>query len=152
MNDDNLPYYNFDYCDWTVIRIIRKYYPFLKKEEMNLLARVAWTMKDFNWSVAPALEVESRMTENPILEESDIDAAPPANLLLPREYKDILSHLIGTKILQQEIIPTKYGSPPTERLENEEYLVFTNNDMINEILRNSEALDLAVQYFVRYLA
>lgn len=92
------------------------------------------------------------MTLNPTLGESNdykpAYTAPPANLLLPEEYKDILSHLIGTKIIEQKIILTEYGLPPRQRLENEEYLVFTNENMTDEILENSEALDLAVHHFV----
>ena len=134
MNDDNLPH-NFDDLDLTITRIIRKYYPFFKDEkETKLVVCIACTMKDFDWSVAPASEVEARMTENPILEVPDSAAEP--NLLLPKEYKQILSQLISTKIVQQEIIPTKYGSPTGERTANEKYLVFANDDMTKEILRN----------------
>jgi hypothetical protein len=130
-----------------------KCYPALKDEkELSLLACIAWTMKDFDWHIAPAEEVQARKTKNLSLEESDsyklVDAAPPKNLLPLDEYNDILSRLISTKILEQKIIPTKNGSPSGERLENEEYLVFTNDDMTNEILRNSEVLDLAIQDFL----
>ena len=153
MNEDNLPQYNFDYFDWILIRIIRKYYPDLKnKKELSLLSYIGWTMKDFNSLAALAIEVQLRMTENPTLGESNIykptTIAPPANLLLPEEYKDILSNLIGTKIVEQKIILTKYGSPPEQRLEKEEYLAFTNEDMTNEILGNSEVLDLASHHFI----
>jgi hypothetical protein len=64
--DDDLPHYNFDYYDWILLRIIRKYYPDLKNEkELSLLICIGWTMKDFDWTVALALEVQARMTKNP---------------------------------------------------------------------------------------
>jgi hypothetical protein len=151
--DDDLPHYNFDYYDWILLRIIRKYYPDLKNEkELSLLICIGWTMKDFDWTVALALEVQARMTKNPTLGESN-DYEPGyttsrTNLLLPQEYIDILSHLISAKIVQQQVILTKYGSHPRQRLEYDEYLMFTNKDMTNEILANSEALDFAARYFV----
>lgn len=110
MNEDNSPYYNFNYYDWVLIRIIGEYYPDLKdkKKELSLLARVAWTLKDFNWHVALAEEVQARMIVNRSLQEPDgyklVHAAPPENLLSLDEYKDILFHLISTKVLQLKII------------------------------------------------
>jgi hypothetical protein len=153
MNEDNLPYDNFNYFDRILIRIIRKYYPDLKnKKELNLLACIGETMKDSDWMVAYAPEVETRMTLNPTWEESNDyklgHEGLPENLLLPDEYKDILSHLIRIKIVRQKMLFTTYGSPPGELLKYEEYLEFTNENMTNEILGNSEALDQARQYFV----
>jgi len=154
MNEDDLSCYNFDYDDWILIKIIRKYYPDLKnKKELSLLACIGWTMKDLGSLAALAMEVETRMTEkNPIWEDPHgykiVGAAPTAYLLPPEEYIDILSHLISRKIVEQKIIPTKYGLPPRQRLENGEYLVFTNEYMTDEILGNSEALDFACHYFV----
>ena len=150
MNEDDTLYFNFDYDDWVLVRIIREYYPHIEdKKVLSILACIAWTMKDFNWHVALSEEVQTRMTENPSSGEPDgdelVNAGPSENLLPLNEYNDILSHLIGTKILQQKIIPTKVGSPPGERLENDEYLVFSNDDLTDEILRNSEIFDLAIQ-------
>src|SRR5215831_5023408 len=104
MNGDNLLRDSFDPCDWTVIKIIGKYYPHLKnRKELSLLTCIARTMKDCDWSVAEAQEVQLRMTENLIFEGSDgcelVDAAAPANLLQPYEYNEILSHLISAKIV-----------------------------------------------------
>jgi hypothetical protein len=56
---------NFDYYDRIVIRIIKKHYPDLSNQkELQLLAGLSCTMKDFNWTVADAIEVEARMTQN----------------------------------------------------------------------------------------
>ena len=156
MNEDNLPCFNFDYHDWVIIRIIRKYYPHLKnKKELSLLACIAWTMKDFDWSVADDTEVEARMTENLILEETNgsksEDTTTSTRLLQPEEYKEILSHLISEKIVHQKMLLTRYGFYPREKLQNDEYLVFTNNDMTNEILRNSEILDLMMQEYISWI-
>lgn len=142
MNEDNLQNHNFNSHGLTVIEIIGKYYPHIKDEkELSLLECIADTMKDFGWSVADAPEVKARMTEDPMLEESNyfkyVDAVTSRKLLQPDEYKHILSHLINKKIVQLEIIPTIFGSPHGERLEDYEYLKFINHNIINEIWRNA---------------
>jgi hypothetical protein len=141
MNEDDLQYHNFDPYDWAETKIIRKYYPHLKNRKvLHLLACIAWTMKDLGWSVALAIEVAARMTGDLIFEESNgsksVNVTTSTKLLQPDEYKNILSHLIGEKIVRQKIIPTKFGSPPRERLQDLEYLEFTNHDLTEEIWRN----------------
>jgi hypothetical protein len=81
--------------------------------------------------VADASEVQARMTDKPILEEPYC-----YEMMSVVEYNQILSHLISTKVVQQKIIPTKYGFPSTEWIKNDKYLAFTNTDMTKEILRN----------------
>ena len=103
MNEDDTSYPNFLYADWILIKIIREYYPHIKdKKLLSLLACIAWTMKDFNWHVAFADEVQARMTENPNsgeLDGEELVNAPSSEGLLPLdEYKNILSHLIEDKI------------------------------------------------------
>ncbi|HZA07101.1 MAG TPA: hypothetical protein VE619_05295 [Nitrososphaeraceae archaeon] len=45
-----------------------------------------------------------------------------------------------------------YGSPTEELIKYEQYLAFTNEDMTDEILRNSEGLEYAAKFFVdKYL-
>ena len=141
MKEDNLNQHDFNYYDQAVIKIIRKYYPQLKdKKELNLLTCVAWTMKDFDWSVADAPEVEARMTDNLILEKLNgsklVDVTTSTKLLQPHEYKQILLGLISENIVQQKTLPTRYGFPPQEWYQNNEYLAFINSDMTNEILLN----------------
>ena len=139
---------NFDYYDRIVIRIIKKHYPDLSNQkELQLLAGLGCTMKDFNWTVADAIEVEARMTQNlPILEFNDDDKLGDKEIerkLVPNEYKDILSNLISKNIVQEKMLFTTYGSPPHTLIKYEHYLAFTNEDMTDEILANSEALEHA---------
>ena len=139
---------NFDYYDRIVIRIIKKHYPDLSNQkELQLLAGLGCTMKDFNWTVADAIEVEARMTQNlPRLEFNDDDKLGDKEIqkkLRPYEYKDILSNLISKNIVQEKMLFTTYGSPPDTLIKYEHYLAFTNEDMTDEILANSEALEHA---------
>ena len=139
---------NFDYFDRILIRTIKKYYPDLNERELNLLACIDGTMKDSDWSVADAGEVEARMTLNlPWLEPNDYKLSHKQiqNKLLPDEYKDILSNLISKNIVQEKTLETTYGSPPETLIKYDRYLAFTNEDMTHEILANSEALEQAVK-------
>jgi len=96
---------------------------------------------------ADAIEVEARMTQNlPILEFNDDDKLGDKEIkikLVPNEYKDILSNLISKNIVQEKMLFTTYGSPPDTLIKYEHYLAFTNEDMTDEILANSEALEHA---------
>ena len=127
--------------DRMLIRIIKKYYPDLGSEsELNLLACICGTMKDFDWSVADAGEVEARITLNlPWLEPNDYKPSPKQiqNRCPPDEYKDILSNFISKSIVQEKTLETTYGSPPKTLIKNDQYLSFTNEDMTREILANS---------------
>ena len=131
---------NFDYYDRILIRIIKKHYPDLRNEkELNLLLCIGWTMKDLNWTVADAPEVEDRMTLNLLWLEPD-DHQPShkeiQKKLRPYEYKDILSNLISKNIVQEKMLFTTYGSPPNTLIKYDRYLAFTNEDMTHEILAN----------------
>jgi hypothetical protein len=154
MDEHNFSYNNFDYSDIILIRIIRKYYPDLKNErELNLLSCIGWTMKDSDWTVADAREVEARMTINPTRLESDDyklghKELPEKLLLLPDQYKEILAHLISINIVQEKMLFTTYGTPPGELIKYEQYLAFTNEHMTDEILGNTEALEYAAKFFV----
>jgi hypothetical protein len=143
---------NFDYSDRILIRIIKKHYPDLRNEkELKLLLCIGWTMKDLDWTVADAPEVEARMTLNPPWLEPD-DYKPSLKeiqkKLRPYEYKDILSNLISKNIVQEKMLFTTYGSPPNT-LKYDRYLAFTNEDMTHEILANSEVLECATKSFTR---
>ena len=109
-----------------------------------------WTMKDFDWTVADAREVEARMTLNlPWLEPNDYK--PSHKVLLPDEFKDILSHLISMNIVQEKMLFTTYGTPPGGLIKYEQYLAFANEDMTHEILANSEMLEQALKIFIHRL-
>jgi hypothetical protein len=140
---------NFDYYDIILIRIIKKHYPNLRNEkELKLLLCIGWTMKDLNWTVADAPEVEARMTLNlPWLEPDDHKPSHKEiqKKLRPYEYKDILSNLISKNIVQEKMLFTTYGSPPNTLIKYDQYLAFTNEDMTHEILANSEALEYATK-------
>jgi hypothetical protein len=100
-------------------------------------------MKDFNWTVADAPEVEAGMTLNlPWLELNDYKPCHKQlqNKLLPDEYKDILSNLISKNIVQEKTLETTYGSPPETLIKYDQYLAFTNEDTTREIAK-SEALE-----------
>jgi hypothetical protein len=148
--ENGSPSDNFDY-DRILIRIIKKYYPDLGSEkELKLLTCIGWTMKDFDWAMADAPEVEARMTLNlPWLEHNDYKASHKLtqSRLPPDEYKDILSNLISKNILQEKTLETTYGSAPNTLIEYEQYLAFTNEDMTHELLANSEGLEQAVKIF-----
>jgi hypothetical protein len=145
---------NFDY-DRILIRIITRYYPDLGSErELKLLTCLGWTMKDFDWAAADALEVEARMTLNlPWLESNDYKPSHKQieNRLQSDEYKDIVSDLISKNIVQEKMLPTTYGRPPETLIKYDHYLAFTNDDMTHEILANSEGLEQAVRFFENIL-
>jgi hypothetical protein len=130
-----------NYSDRILIRIIKKYHPDLGSErELKLLACIGWTMKDFDWAVADAPEVEARMTLNlPWLEPNDCKLSHKViqNRLSPDEYEDILSNLISKKIVQEKTLDTTYGSPPNTLIKYDQYLAFRNKDMTHEILASS---------------
>jgi len=148
--ENGSPSDNFDY-DRILIRIIKKYYPDLGSEkELKLLACIDGTMKDFDWTVADAPEVEARVTLNlPWLEPNDYKPSHKQiqNRFSPDEYKDILSNLISKNIVQEKTLETTYGSVPNTLIEYDQYLAFTNEDMTHELLANSEALKQAVRIF-----
>ena len=95
--ENSSPPDNFDYDG--------KCYPDLSKRELKLLVCIDGTMKDFNWTVADALEVEARMTLNlSWLESNDYKPSHEQirNKLLPDEYKNILSNLISKNIYKKK--------------------------------------------------
>jgi hypothetical protein len=143
---------NFDYYDRILIRIIKKHYPDLRNEkELKLLLCIGWTMKDLDWTVADAPEVEARMTLNLAWLEPD-DHKPShkeiRKKLRPYEYKDILSILISKNIVQEKMLLTTYGSPPNTLIKYDRFLAFTNEDMTHEILANTEALEYESKSFI----
>lgn len=147
---------NFDYYDKILIRIIKKYYPDLRNEkELELLSCVGWTMKDTGWTVSYAPEVETRMTLNLPLLELEPDYRPTQEEIRKKltlyEYEDILSNLIGKGIVREKMLFTAYGSLPDTLIKYDRYLTFTNEDIINEILANSEALEYATKSFIDML-
>jgi hypothetical protein len=148
--ENGSPSDNLDH-DRILIRIIKKYYPDLgSKKELKLLTCIGWTMKDFNWAVADAPEIEARMTLNlPWLEPNNYKPSHKQiqNRFPPDEYKDILSNLISKNILQEKTLETTYGSAPNTLIEYDQYLAFTNEDMTHELLANSEGLEQAVKIF-----
>lgn len=149
--EDNSPLDNFDYYDSILIRIIKKYYPDLSEKEMRLAVCLCGTMNDFRSDVVDAREVEARMTINQLWLEY-IDFLKPSykkiqNRFLPTEYKDFLSNLISNNIIREEWLFTPCGSAPGDLIKYEQFLTFVNEDMTNEILVNSEALEDAAEVF-----
>jgi hypothetical protein len=107
-------------------------------------------MKDFNWAVADAPEIEARMTLNlPWLEPNNYKPSHKQiqNRFPPDEYKDILSNLISKNIVQEKTLETTYGSSPNTLIRYDQYLAFTNEDMTHELLENSVGLEQAVKIF-----